>query len=280
MRRVLSEPLVWFVLLGVVLFAAVSFISGRRRSEAATIVVRAAQIDEMSRLFARRWQRPPSPTELEGLVDDLVRDEIAWREGVAIGLDREDTVIRRRMRQQIEFITTDLATRAEPTNAQLATYLAAHPDEFRLEPRHSFAQVYLDVGRRGDRLEDDVAALLARLNDEADLDPATIGDPIMLETTYADVARFDVARLFGDTFAHALEDVEPGAWRGPVRSGYGVHLVRIDARTPGRVPQLDEVRDAVRREWQREQRGAALETLYRNLGQRYDVVVQWPDADS
>ena len=277
MNRLLAEPLVHFLLLGAAIFAVFSLVSARDRAPRDAVVVSAGKIEHLEALFERTWQRPPTRGDLEGLVRDFVREEVAYREGMAAGLDRDDTIIRRRLRQKVEFLAEDFTSQADPSDSELAAYLAAHPADFRVEPRLTFRQVYFDPERRGDELDADLGALLLELNDDPALDAAAQGDAILLTHGQPDVSLRDIADLFGTQFAGAVTELQPGPWQGPIESGYGVHLVRVDARSEGRVPELDEVRAAVRREWDNVQRGEALEELYRELLSRYEIRIEWPE---
>jgi hypothetical protein len=276
LRRLLGEPLLHFVLLGAALFAAFSLVSERDQVRDDQIVVSAGKIEHLATLFERTRQRPPTRAELDGLIDDFVREEAAYREGMAVGLDTDDSIIRRRVRQKLDFIAEDLAGQVEPTDEDLAVYLATSADDFRRDARVTFRHVFLDPQKRGDDLDAEARDLLIALDADPSPDPATLGDRILLEHGYADIARRDVAGLFGGNFAAAVVALEPGAWHGPIESGYGVHLVRVDERTEGRLPPLAEVREAVRREWKNVQRAHVIETFYRDLVDRYEVVIEWP----
>lgn len=280
MRRLLREPLLHFLLLGALLFLAYSLQSrAGGRSEPGQIVVTLGQIEQLAAGFAKTWQRPPTPEELAGLVQDRVREEVYCREALALGLDREDTVIRRRLRQKMEFVSDDVAALAEPTEADLEQYLSAHPEAFRVDARCTFRQVYLDPQKHGAELASDAAQLLAQLEHAgAQADLSTLGDPLMLEPEYADLPESEIGRQFGEPFAKALVGLEPGRWRGPVESGYGVHLVFVRARTEGRIPALAEVRESVRREWEDARRVAANEAFYAGLLKRYTVTIEGLDA--
>jgi hypothetical protein len=268
---------VHFLLLGAALFVVFSLVSGDDRPRDDEIIVSAGKIEHLAVLFERTWQRPPTRQELEGLVEDHVREEAGYREGLAIGLDQDDTIIRRRIRQKLDFIAEDLASQVEPTEAQLAAYLAAHPDDFRVDCRLSFRHVYLNPETRGDALDADARELLLTLNGDATVDASTVGDRILLEHGYAAVSTREITGLFGDAFATAIEGLAPGAWHGPIASGYGVHLVRVDARTEGRLPELAEVRDAVRREWNNARRKELTDAFYREMLERYTVIIEWPE---
>lgn len=276
LRRLITEPLVHFVLLGAALFGLYALVSGDDASPAGQIVVSEGRIRNLAETFARTWQRPPTAEELDGLVEDFIREEVLYREAVALGLDRDDTVIRRRLRQKLEFVSEDAAA-VEPTEAELAAFLAENADAYRVESRLTFVQVYLDAGKRGQRLETDAAGLLEALRGGRAV-PGEAGDSIMLEPRYVDATETDLDRLFGAEFAAALRDAPAGAWFGPVRSGYGAHLVLIEQRTPGRPAALGEVRDAVARDWATAGRQRQLEAQYRELRSRYVVRIEAPAA--
>jgi hypothetical protein len=281
MKRLLQEPLLHFLLLGAALFIAYARISrsGDRRAPD-EIVVTVGQVEHLAAGFAKTWQRAPSAAELKGLIDDWVREEIATREAIAMGLDQGDSVIRRRLRQKLEFVSEDIAAESEPTNADLGAYLQAHPDSFRVEPRLTFRQVCFDPDKRGDHLARDVAQALALLtSDAAAADRSVLGDSLLLEESFQSTPVGEIGKQFGEKFAESLVGLAPGRWHGPVESGYGVHLVRVTERTEGRVPELAEVRDAVRREWANARRIQCNRDFYQALLQRYTVTVEMRDPE-
>lgn len=276
MKRLLREPLLHFLLLGAGLFLAYGLRQRNAGSgEPGQILVTRGQIEHLALGFAKTWQRPPTPTELLGLVNDRVREEVYCREAMALGLDQEDTVIRRRLRQKMEFVSDDIAALVEPTEAELDAYLRTHADSFRVDPRFTFEQVYLDPQKHGERLADEVAQLLAQLNQAGDgLEASALGDSRLLESQFTGLPTSEVAKQFGEAFALDLERLEPGRWHGPVESGYGVHLVSVSERSEGRLPPLAEVRDAVRREWDNARRLAGNEAFYQELLGRYTVTIE------
>lgn len=276
MRRVLKEPLFHFLVLGAVLFGLYGLVA-KKEAEPAKIVVSAARIENLAMGFARTRQRLPSAEELSGLVEDFIRDEVFYREGKAAGLDRDDTVIRRRLRQKMEFTLEDTGA-AEPSDAQLSAYLAANAAQFRRENRLTFSHIYLSAAR-GETLERDaraVAAKLASISKEADV--TSLGDRFLLGDEFRDLSQSDVARTFGEKFAAQVSELERERWRGPVPSSYGLHFVRISEHVEGGVPPLDSVRTAVRREWMNTRRLEAEADLYRTLRARYEIVVETPQA--
>lgn len=279
MKRLLEEPLLHFLLLGAGLFAAYALVARPAGPPPpGHIVVSAGRIEHLATGFVRVWQRPPSDTELAGLIDDWVREEIATREAMALGLDKEDTVIRRRLRQKFEFVSDDIAAQAEPTDAELGAFLRAHPDRFRVEPRFTFSQVFLDPTRHGTNLARHAAEMLARLKQAGDAaDPREVGDSFLLEPTFLATPAGEVRKQFGEQFATALAGLPPGQWQGPIESGYGAHLVLVRERTEGHVPGLAEARDSVLREWTNARRLEGNERFYRELRKRYTVTVERPE---
>jgi hypothetical protein len=279
MGRLAREPLLHFLLLGGVIFAVFAFVSRNEASRPGEIVVTQARIASLATAFARVWQRPPTVAELDGLIRDHVRDEVMAREAMALGLDRDDTIIRRRLRQKLEFVSEDVAALAEPTEEQLRAYLEEHPGAFRTNRRFTFSQVHLDPHRRGERLEGDAARLLARLERAGPrADVAALGDSRMLEAEFVALPAGDVAREFGEGFAARLGQLPVGRWQGPIESGYGAHLVLVRERVEGGMPALADVRAAVRRAWLNARRQEANEKLYQALLGRYTVTVEHPPA--
>jgi hypothetical protein len=275
MKRLLREPLVHFLVLGAALFVAFDLTGKSTGGAPGTIVVTKAQADALAAGFARTWQRPPNADEREELIQDRVREEIYCREAIALGLDKDDPVIRRRLRQKMEFVSEDAATEPEPTESDLQRYLAAHADAFRVEPRITFRHVYLDPARHPDSLAADARRLVDKLNRQGrEADISRVGDRFLLDHTFDAVPVDVIARQFGETFAAKLGELPLHRWQGPVESGYGAHLVYVGARVPGRKPELIDVRDAVRREWVNAHRLEANEAFYRELRKRYRVTIE------
>jgi len=279
MRRLLREPLLHFLLLGAALFAASSWGSGGFEIGSKSIVVTQGRLDHLATAFARTWQRPPTQREMDGLIQEYVREEVYAREAVALGLDRDDLIIRRRLRQKLEVVSEDLAAPAEPSTEKLQAYLKAHASTFATERRFSFRQVYLNPDRRGVNLARDADRLLASLTQAGvQTDLAPLGDPSLLEHEFDNASASEGRNVFGEKFAAALGDLSPGQWQGPVESGFGAHVVFLAERSEGRVPPLEDVREAVRREWANAQRLETAAQFYQVLLRRYSVAVETPRA--
>jgi len=275
MRRWLKEPLLHFLLIGALLFVAHGLMTQRDEPMFGRIVVTQGKIEHLRATFSRVRQRPPTSAELDGLIQDYVREEVLVREAKALGLDRDDTVIRRRLRQKMEFVADDSAAQAEPTEQELGEFLAKHPKVFFLESHVSFRQVYLNADRRNGTLKQDAARLLAELNQaSAKADFRKLGDATLLSSELVDVRPSEVTRQFGDEFTRQMAQLPAGEWHGPVTSGYGVHLVSVGERKPGRMPELREVRAQVAREWADARRRESNEAFYQNLLKRYTVTIE------
>jgi len=270
-KRILAEPLAHFLAIGALLFAVYALVSHRSR-DPATIVVVQGQIDMMTAVFERTWQRAPSPDEVKGLIDDYVRDEVFYREGVAMGLDREDPLIRRRMRQKVEFLAESMNGVPEPSDAALQAYLDGHRERFAHPVRVTFRQVYL-----GTAADADTTRLVAQLNKLGDSDAAAdMGRRTQLDARMDLAPPGDIARTFGPRFAQSLAATPVGAWHGPLASDYGLHLVRVSERLDARTPVLGAVRELVKRDWLRDELAAANEKYYEGLRARYAVRIEHP----
>lgn len=278
MKRLIREPFIHFLLLGAAIFVANHLVCGRADSQPGKIVITQGQIRSMVIGFSRTWQRPPTREELERLIQDRVREEVYSREAVAMGLNQDDPVIRRRLQQKLEFATDGVAALAEPTDAELAAYLKAHADVFHVDRTFTFSQIYLDPSKRGERLTQDADQLLIQLQQKGlDVDLYSLGDAFLLEHRFKAVPATEISKQFGHKFAAKLGDFPVGQWYGPVESGYGMHLVFVEEWTEGHLPELAEVRDAVRREWTNASRLESNEKFFQSLLKHYDVVVEKMD---
>lgn len=278
--RWLREPTVHFLALGAGLFLLFGLVGERAEAPRDRIEVGAQRVELLRETFRRTWQRPPTAQELEGLIEEYVREEVYYREALTMGLDRDDTIVRRRLRQKLEFLTADLIDAAEPGDEELRRYFDIHAERFQTPMRLAFEHVFVSHDRRGDDAERDARRLLATLA-EADREaaPETLGDTLMLPRAFDEVTEDEVARLFGRVFAEGLAKVAVGAWSGPIESGYGLHLVRVERRRQGSRSAFEAVRDAVEQDWRTARRQEAGEAFYRGLRQRYDVVVATPTAE-
>ncbi|MCJ7452405.1 MAG: peptidylprolyl isomerase [Steroidobacteraceae bacterium] len=272
------EPLLHFLVIGLALFALYRVLNPGSMESPREIVVTQARVEAIAENFARTWSRPPTPEELRGLVSDYVAEEVYYREAMAMGLDRDDIVIRRRLRQKMEFISADVAAAETPTDAQLADYLARHPDDFRRPPTYTFQQVYFDSTRRGDAAASEATQLLGRLQAGGGVGDA--GDSTLLPPAMEEASTRDIENTFGSEFAAAVAAAPVGQWFGPVQTTFGTHLLRVDASTPGELPSLADARVEVARAWESEQRRIVNDRMLESLRSRYQIRIEAPDAAS
>jgi hypothetical protein len=269
-RRLLREPLLHFLLLGGLMFA----VFGRGNSDAGgadrQIVVSGADIDRLAAAFSRTWHRPPDPNELQAQIRDFIREDVLYRAALQLGLDKDDSIIRRRLRQKMEFLFED--TVSPPQETESRAYFQSHIEKFRLAPLISFRQVFVST-RRGNVAEPDARQILARLVADTP-GAADKADALLLGETFSRTPLDRIAALFGDDFARGLAHATVGHWEGPLRSAYGLHLVQVTAVEPAATPPFEQVRAAVEREWFAERRSVAQATQYEAVLASYKVTVQ------
>lgn len=264
MRRWLKEPLLHFLLAGALLFAAYGWLNRENDSAARVVHITTAEVTWLKQTWARQWQRPPTEPELRGLVASYLKETLLAREAKAMGLDEDDTVIRRRLAQKMEFLMQDTARLAEPGEDVLRRFYEAGHARYQAPAHISFTQLFFKTeaaARKG------LAQLPARSPDE-------LGDPSMLEREHAEADERAVASQFGDAFGREVFGLETGQWHGPLASGYGFHLVRVSARQDGQPRPFAEVRARVLEDWQRDQQAKASEQFLDGLLKKYDVVVE------
>jgi hypothetical protein len=274
LHRWIREPLVQFMGIGLALYLIFAW-RGDTGPNSYHIVITQGQVDALAAGFVGVWRRPPNEQELKSLVDDFVRQEIATREAMRMGLDRDDVVIRRRLRQKVEFLTEDISNASPPTDAELQAYFNQHPDKFRTEPAVAFRQVFLNPSRRHAETAHDAKLLLARLSTTAAaVDIKTLGDPLMLPSEMPLSSRSEVARLFGNGFADEVLKLTPGRWSGPIESAYGLHLVFATELAEGRLPSFAQLRPIVEREVLSDRETRDLDTMYDQLLKRYHITME------
>ncbi len=278
MNRLVREPLVHFLALGALLFG-IGVLRGDRSGAAANrIAITPGGIERLLEGFRMTWQRPPTEAEFRGLVEDYLKEEVLYREALEMGLDRNDQIIRRRMRQKLEFLTADVVEAFEPSEDELQAHLDANVDLYRQEATVSFVQVY--VGERAGAEQDRARAMtiLRELTTTPNADPEQMGDPFMYPATHRDMREGDLLALFGEEFAAQIIELSAGEWSGPITSAFGLHIARLDALDPRRASQLDEVRDAVYRDLVSERTREAEQRYFEGLLAQYTVTVQWPEG--
>lgn len=279
LKRLVREPLVHFLVLAMAVFGLYGLVSPANNFTD-RIIVSAAKIEQMEAIFSQTRMRPPTAEELKGLIDDYIAEELYVREALTLGLDQDDTVIRRRLRQKMEFLIAAEVDAEAPSEADLQAYLAAHPEKFETASRIALEQIYLSPRERGEQIATDAQTMLDALQADPDADPAHFGDATLLPGTLPPSDTSQIAAVFGPGFVSALEGMEAGSWFGPVASEYGLHLVRITSVEAGQLPPLDKVREAVVREWTYDRVQAATQERLGELLGRYEVVIDMPAEKS
>ena len=275
--KLLREPLLHFLFIGAAIYLAFGlFAEPVEDPQDNTLVVDAGEIEWMATSWYKRWNRMPTPQELEGLIQQYIRETVLYREALAMGLDKDDTVIRRRLAQKLEFLAQDLALMTPPTEAELQTYFDEHKERYQEPVRYTFTQVYLDPNKRGDRTLDDARAIKAALIARPDaIDNAgELGDEFMLQAWYPEKPQLEIQKLFGSGFAESVVRLTAGKWHGPVLSGYGTHLVYVHGIIEPPPPEFTAVRDRVQQDWEDQRRETMNEQFYASLRDRYSIVIE------
>jgi hypothetical protein len=259
--RFLKDPLVAFLLAGAGLFLLNSLWVSDDGDH--LIEVTDAEINRLTEQWAAQMGRPPDATELDGLIKQFISEEVYYREALRLNLDANDTIVRRRLVQKLTFLTEDVATATVPDDATLRDYYAENAETYRLPLRMSFRHRYFSSDKRPTAKADAAAAIA---------DETVIGDPFMLQRSYAERSMRQISDLFGKPFADALAEVSPGSWSGPIQSAYGWHAVKVEARIESVIPAYEDVANRVLADWQRERRDAANEAYYASLLEKYEII--------
>jgi peptidyl-prolyl cis-trans isomerase C len=283
-RRWLHDPLPYFLVIGLTLFGAYRVLNPTSAQDERPdrIVVTPDDLRQMAVAWMAQGRPAPGPEQMASLVQGKVREEVLYREALALGLDRDDTIVKRRLAQKMDFLAEDAAALREPTRAEVEAWYRDHAEAFASPPRASFTHIYFSPDRHGENTRAAAEQALRALEGQPREAPAArkLGDPFMFQDFYGDRSPSQLATQFGPGFAKALFQARPGSWLGPVESGYGWHLVFVDQATPGRVPAFDEVEADVRTEWIAEQRATSKEKAFESMRTRYTVVLPEPDGTS
>ncbi|WP_027992504.1 peptidyl-prolyl cis-trans isomerase [Sinorhizobium meliloti] len=266
------EPLLHFAVIGVVLFGGYSWLHDEQPA-AADEPVRVGEGDVrwLKQTWSSQWLRNPTEDELKGLVDDLLNERLMAREAKEMGLDQDDTVIRRRLAQKLRFIVEDTAQLAEPTEAELRQLYEANRSRFETPGRLSFKQIYFDPEHRADAAAE-AKTVLTELNALAESEPAS--DRLLLGNRFDDASELAISGMFGADFAREVFAVEPGQWRGPVKSGYGLHLVFVMQRTATTPKPFETVKGDVLAEWRRLKQTELSRDFLAALRKKYGVELE------
>lgn len=280
MHRFLREPLVHFLLIGAALFGAWHFLQPARNDGPASKQIRFSleEISQLALVFQSQWNREPTAAELEHLLENRVQEEVLYREGLALGLDKDDTIIKRRLAQKMQFLSEDVASAREPTTDELSAWYGKNSAQFAQPARYSFRHLYFSPDRRGAKARDDAARALAKLTGQPEDSKLaeSLADPFMFQDYYRDRATEFLGKEFGPQFAVAVTKLPTGSWQGPVESGLGWHLVFVDTVIPGRVPDFEEVATDVKTAWLADQKEKSWTKTYGDMRAKYTVLLPAP----
>ncbi len=274
------EPLLHFVLIGAAIYLLYgAFAEPLPETDDKNIVVTAAEIEWMQTSWQKRWNRPPTDRELDGLVQQYIRETVLYREALTMGLNQHDQVIRRRLAQKLEFLAKDLVALTPPTDEELQAYFDKHRERYQAPVLYTFTQVYIDPDKRGDTTLDHAAAIKAKLIAEGDAieDPGALGDDFMLQNYYPQKDGSEIQKLFGGGFTDSLTELAPEKWHGPVLSGYGTHLVYVHNVIEPPAPVFAEVLERVTQDWRMQRSEELNEQFYTTLRDTYTVVIEPPE---
>ncbi len=279
MKWVLREPLLHFLLIGGALFAAYAALHGTTTPASTRIEITKGDADQLRQSWQTQWRRPPTNAELEGLIAGEIRERVLSQEAVKLGLDRDDVIVRRRLAQKLEFLLQDVASLREPTEDELVAYFNENRSAYTEPARLTLTQIYFSATKP--EAEQSARSGLHRLQVEGtEAAAANLGDPSLLDAELRDVPLPEIERTFGSEFSAAAGALAVGQWQGPLRSAYGLHAVKLTARTEARVPTIAEVREKVRKDWSEERRRKANDEVIERLKSRYVIVFPEPDQPS
>jgi hypothetical protein len=280
--KFLREPLVHFIFVGAVIYLLYGvFIEPVTEDTDKTIVVSTGEIEWMNTAWQKRWNRLPTAEELDGLIQQYIKETVYYREALTMGLNKHDQIIRRRLAQKLEFLAKDLVALTPPSEEELRAYFISHRKYYSESTRYSFIQVYIDPDIHGDATLDHAekikTALIAK---GGSIDNAAeLGDGFMLQSYYPEKDQAAIQKLFGGDFSESLLELTAGQWHGPVLSGYGVHLVYLHSVIEPEVTDFAEVRDSVTRDWETEKGIELNEKFYDSLREQYSIIIEQPLDD-
>jgi peptidyl-prolyl cis-trans isomerase C len=274
-RRWLREPLLHFLVLGVGLFVVYGHLPSNGVESPRQISLTLDDVRQLIVSFEAQWGREPTPQEFSHLAEEKIQEEVLYREALALGLDKDDTIVKRRMAQKMQFLAEDVATAHEPSTDELKTWYARNSQKFELPSRIAFRHLYFSPDRRGERARDDAVKALAKLTGQLEDSKlaSSLADSFMSQDYYRDRTSEEMAKEFGPQFALAIFKLKPGSWQGPIESGYGWHLVFVDALIPGHIPAFEEVESDVKTAWLGEQKEDAWRKAYQAMRAKYTVAL-------
>lgn len=275
--KFLREPLVQFLFLGGLIYLAYGFFAPQTEEEKSNIiVVSEPRVQWMQTGWKQRWNRLPTRAELDGMIEQYIKETVLYNEAVKMGLDKDDGIIRRQLAQKVEFLAKDLVIYTPPTQEDLQTYYDDHQDKYRPDATYTFTQIYFDPDKRGDATLEDAKKVKAQLEEQASMlqDLTQFGDNFMVDSYFEASSELEIRKNFGTGFANEVIKLEPGKWHGTILSGYGVHLVYMKEIVTPPVPALSKIKERVLQDWTSQKQEELNKQFYAVLKETYTIVVE------
>jgi peptidyl-prolyl cis-trans isomerase C len=281
LKKMAREPLLHFLLIGAGIYGLYGLLAvDETGSDERIVTVTSGEIQSLTDQWLKTRMRPPTKLELTGVINDHARTRVLYREAVAMGLDKNDLVHERRLARKLESMAKSMITPGEPSDAALIDWYAANIDGFKQSDLYTITQIFFDPNKRERTTLDDAKATLDKLNslEHMPSDLGAYGDRIMLKNYYPKLSQNELGKLFGTPFAEQIVKLEPGAWQGPIQSGYGAHLVVLNEVILVPPPAFEEVKETVKDQWMAQQVNELSERFIEGLLSRYEIVIEKTEA--
>jgi parvulin-like peptidyl-prolyl isomerase len=265
-KRVLKDPLLHFLVLGGLVFVLYGYINGGFDSQ--KITISKVEVDQLTYRFQKKNFRKPTPKELEKMVESAVYIEVMSREATKIGLDKNDHIIKRRLVQKMEFVSSDLSRLSKPTKEELQKYLEQNSATYQKPTEISFISIYIDPskGNAKSRAESITHQL-------KDIDYTKLSDHFMLPLKYDNITYKELSRKFGKSFSQKISTLTTNTWSEPIESGYGLHLVYISKKVDGELPTVDSIKNILTNKYMEDNQEKSNQNFYKMLRDNYTVEV-------
>lgn len=276
MKKIFKEPFVHFLLAGALVFAVYGLVNDGpavESKEERMVRITAGQVEWLKQTWVRQWGRPPNADELQGVVAGYLKEELLAREARELKLDENDTIVRRRLAQKMDFMVQDTTQLAEPGEEDLRQLFQSHPERFQIPTRITFTHVFFNRDTRGEKTSADALEALEQLSQAGTGNPHDFGDRFLSQYDFDEAEEQAVASVFGQEFTRRVFTVEPGEWQGPLESGYGLHLVLVTKKEPEELPDFEMVKEDVVTVWRQQRELEGRERYFSALLEKYDVVV-------
>jgi len=273
---IFKSPLLHFLVLGLLLFVAFAWLNPESTERNERITISKGQIKNMSERYVKKWKRTPTAQELKSIIDDYVMTEMYYREGLKLGLDKNDPIIKKRIRQKTEMIVKDVISLLDIDDKTLQKYLDTHSDKFTTDAVYTFDQIYINPAKHSLGLN----TYLLEVKKQLDETGSATTDSLMLPGQYKDSTSSRINRELGKNFSKALDSIKLDEWSEPLQGALGVHFVKLIKRSPVKLPNLEEVRDEVLREYLSEKRKEILAVQRKQMSRNYEIVIDLNSSTS